>query len=125
MVERSRTCSVAHPQEARGDGVERGCVEFVEVAIVVDEYGALQGLFGEGVVADAVVREVVEDFEGQEIARRGVVGSPVEDGAVDDFDALGMSARGGGPVEFGGLQRGERAGDLNDFEFRPRVDFWV
>lgn len=93
MIIRPRACYVAHAQEARSDGVDIFGVEFVKVAVVVDENGALEGFFGEGIVADAVVGEVVEDFEGKKVARRGDVGVPGEYGAVDDFDMSGMAAR--------------------------------
>lgn len=85
---------VAHAQEARCDGVELLGVELVEVAFGVDEDLALQGLVGEGVVADGVVREVVEDFHGEEEAGRRDVLVPVEDGLVDDFDLVGVAFAG-------------------------------
>ena len=102
-----------------------GGVEFEEVALAVDEDGALQRGLGEGIVPDAVVREVVEDFEGEEVAGGGHVGLPGEDGAVDDFDVRGVAARGGVTVELAGLQRGERGGDFDDFELGARVDVRV
>ena len=92
-----------HPQEARRHGFDIGGVEFEEVALAVDEDGALQGGFFEGIVADAVVREVVENFEGEEVAWGGDVGLPGEDGAVDDFDVGGVAARGGIAVQLAGL----------------------
>lgn len=63
-------------------------VEFVKVASPVYEDGALQGLLGHGFIPDAVVREVIEDFEGEEETRGRDVGVPAEDGAVDDLDLV-------------------------------------
>lgn len=71
------------------------------------------------------MRKIVEDFEGEEVARRGDVGLPGEDGAVDDFDVGRVAARGGVAVELAGLQRGERGGDFDDFELGARVDVRV
>lgn len=113
---------VAHAQEARGDGVEDGLVELVEVAELVDQHGALQRLLGGEVVAHDVVREVVEDLHGEEEARRRHALVPVEDGLVDDLD-LGRVAPGRGVGHhLRVLQRGERGRDLDDLVFRPVVD---
>ena len=116
MVERARARCVANPQEARCNGIESRCVEIVEVAIVVDEDGSLKGLFGEWIVADAVVGEVVEDLECEEVARGRIVSGPIEDGAVDDLHTVNVAARGGRAAELRGLQRGEGGGDFDDFE---------
>lgn len=85
----------------------------------------MQGGLGERVVADAVVREIVEDFEGEEVAGRGDVGLPGEDGAVDDLDVGSVAARGGVALELAGLQGGERGGDFDNFELGARVDVRV
>ena len=71
------------------------------------------------------MREIVEDFEGEEVAGGGDVGFPGEDGAVDDFDVGGVAARGGVPLELAGLQGGKRGGDFDDFELGARVDVRV
>ena len=105
VVEGLGAGGVADAEETRGDGVEVWDVEFVEVAGRVDEDGALEGFFGEGVVTDGVVGEVVEDFEGEHVAGGGDVGVPGEDGAIDDFDVGGVGG-GGGLVEKGGLEGG-------------------
>lgn len=89
-------CGLADAKEAGGDGVEVGVVEVVEVAFSVDEDAGLEGLLGAHVVADAVVREVVKDLEGEEEAGRGNGFGPVEDGPVDDLDVLPVAALGGG-----------------------------
>ena len=94
MVIRPRASSVAHAQEARSDWIDVLSVELVEVATVVDEDSALERLFGIWVVADAVVGEVVKDFEGEEIAGDGDVGFPGKYGAVNDFDLSGVAPRG-------------------------------
>ena len=91
MVVRPRTGSIAHAQEARSDGVDVFCVKLVKVAAVVNEDGALEGLFGEGVVADAVVSEIVEDFKGEEVAGNGDISIPGEDGAIYDFNVAGVA----------------------------------
>ncbi len=93
MVVRPRARGIAHAQEPRGDGVDVFGVEFVEITVVVDEEGALERVFGEGVVADAVVREIVEHFEGKKVTGDGDVCVPGEDGAVDDFDVVGVAPR--------------------------------
>ena len=69
--------------------------------------------------------EIVEDFEGEEVAWRGDVGVPGEDGAVDDFDVGGVAARGGVALQLAGLQGGERGGDFDDFELGAGVDVRV
>lgn len=124
MVERSRARCMSHPEEAGSDGVDLLGVKFVKVASVVDEDGALEGLFGEGVVADTVMGEIVKDFQGQHIAGCGDVGVPVEYGAIDDFHVICVSACGGGLGELRGLEGGERGGYFYDFEFCSGVDVW-
>ena len=94
---------VAQAQVAIGDGVEVGGVELEELALAVDQDGGLQGLRGARVVADAVVREVVEDFEREEPAWFWDQGVPVEDGGVDDGDVFGVAAGFGALGELGGL----------------------
>lgn len=92
MVERARARCVANTQEARCDGIETWGVEFVEVAVVVDEDRSLRGFLSDEIVADTVVGEVVEDLEGEEVARGGVISGPVEDGAVDDLHMVSVAA---------------------------------
>lgn len=116
---------VPDAEEACGDGIELAGVDLVELAFVVDQHGPLEGFFGGGVVADGVVREVVEDFEGDEEARRRGVCVPVEDGAVDDFDAVAVVSGGRGSGQLSLLERGQGRGDFDDFEFRACVNFWV
>lgn len=125
MAERPRAGRVPDLQEARRHRLDVGGVEFEEIAPAVDEHGALQRGLGEGIVADAVVREIVEDFESEEIARSGDVGLPGEYGSIDDLDVGRVAARGGVTVELVGLQGGERSGDFNDFELGARVDVRV
>lgn len=67
-------------------------IEFPEITTVVDEYGTLEGLFGERVVAYTIVSEVIEDFEREEVAGRRHVGIPGENGAVDDFNMICMTS---------------------------------
>ncbi len=125
MVVRCGAGGVADTEEACGDGVDGAGVEFVEVAFVVDEDGALEGLFGEGVVADAVVGEVVEDFQGEEEAGGWDVGVPGEDGAVDDLDVFAVASGRRGFLEVLLLEGGEGWGDFDDFELCAGVDFGV
>lgn len=103
MVVRPQASRVAHAQEAGGHGIDVFGVEFVKFAVVIDQDGALEGVLRDGVVADAIVREVVEDFKGEKVARQGDVGVPGEDGAVDDFDMVGVAPRGRRTGELGGL----------------------
>ena len=117
--------SSADAEEASGEGVDLGRVELVEVAEGVDEDGALEGLLGEVVVADGVVGEVVEDFEGEDVAGVGDGDVPVEDGFVDDFDVGGVAAGGGVLGGLRGLERGERGGDFDYFVACAKVDFGV
>lgn len=121
MIERPRARCVANPQEARCDGIESWCVEFVEVAVVIDENGSLKGFFGEGIVADTVMSEVIKDLESEEKAGRRIVSGPVEDGAIDDLHMVSVAARGSRAAELRGLQRGERGGDFDDFKLGPFV----
>ena len=100
-------------------------VEFVKVSGVVDEDGALQWLFGEGIVADTVMSEIVEDFESEEVARCADVGIPREYGFVDDFHVRGVAPCRGIPRELRGLQGCEGGRYLNDFEFRSSIHIWV
>ena len=80
----------------------------MEIALGVDEDSALDGLFRERIVADGVVGEVVEHFEGEEVARVRHQSVPVEDGFVDDLNVRGVPARRGRAVQLGGLEVGER-----------------
>ena len=119
------TRGTADVQEASGDRVELARIELVKVALGIDEDAALQRGLGDRVEAQAVVREVVEDLEGQDEAWGCDVAGPVEDGLVDDFDF--------GPVPVGVERAGEvlvlevreGVGDLDDLEFRAGVDFRV
>ena len=121
VVERSGAGRVAEPEEAGRDGVDVLGVEFEKVAVVVDEDGALQGLLGGGIVADAVVGEIVEDLEREDVAGCVDVDVPGEDGPVDDFHVLGVTSGRGRPGELGRLQRCERGGYLDDFELGSGV----
>ena len=80
----------AETEVALYERVEGGGVVLVELAVFVDQDRALQGLLGVGVVADGVVPEIVDYFEGEEEAglRDGL--GPVEDGGVDEFDVFEM-----------------------------------
>lgn len=62
MRERFPVRGVPDAEVAGRDRVDLLGVEFVEIAVFVDEDHALVGYFGERVVADGVVAEVVEDF---------------------------------------------------------------
>ena len=59
---------VAETKVALCDRVEARGVELEELALAVDQDGGLQGLRCGRVVPDAVVGEVVPDFEGEEPA---------------------------------------------------------
>ena len=50
----------------------------MKAAGAVDEDCGLERLFSEGVVADTIVGEVVEDFECEDVARGWDVSFPVE-----------------------------------------------
>ena len=125
MLVGCRARGVTHTKEARGDGVDGVTVEFVEVAFVVDEHGALKRFFGERVVADAVVGEVIENFEREEEAWGWGVGIPREYGAVDDLDMFGVASGGCGLLQTLLLKGGEGGGNFNDFEFCAGIDFRV
>lgn len=125
MVKRTRAGCITELEEARRDWVNIFGVEFVELALFIDEDVALQGLFRERVVPDDVVGKVVDDFQREEIAWRREIGVPGEDGAVDDLDVGGMASRGGRTVELRGLARGERGGDFDHFILGPVVDVGV
>lgn len=116
---------MANAEESRGEGVQLVDVEFVKVAVAVDEHVALERLLGGDVVADAVVGEVVKDLHGEEEARRGDVLVPLEDGLVDDFDLVCMAARFGGGEEVAVLEGRKRGGDFDDVEFSAGVDLRV
>lgn len=100
-------------------------VEFVKVAVAVDEHVALERLLGGDVVSDAVVGEVVKDLHGEEEARRGDVLIPFEDGLVDDFDFICVAARFGGGEEVAVLEGCEGGGDFDDVELGAGVDLRV
>lgn len=112
-------------EEARRDWINIFSVEFVEVANAVDQDGALMGLFRERVVPNGVVGKVVDDFQSKEIAWRGDICIPREDGSVNDLDVSGVASRGGRTVELGGLERGERGGDFDHFELGPLIDVGI
>ena len=112
---------MTHSQETRGYRVDVLGVEFPEVAVVVDEDCALERFFCEGVITYIIVGEIIEDFEGEEVAGCGDVGVPGENGAVDYLHVVRVASRRGRFHELGGLQRGESGGYFNDFEFRPGV----
>lgn len=116
---------MAYPQESSSDRVDFLGIELVEIASVIDEDCTLEGFFGERVIADTVVGEVVEDFQGQEVAGCRDVGVPGEYGAVDYLHVICVSARRGGLCELRGLEGGEGRGNFDDFEFGPGVDVWL
>lgn len=121
VVRRGPAGGVAHAEEARGDRVDVGRVEVVELALRVHQHHALQRLLGARVVPDRVVRQVVEHLERQEEARRRHVPVPLEDGPVDDLDLVQVAARRGAARELAGLQRRQRRRDLDDLVLRARV----
>ena len=125
MVERPRARRTANFEEPRSQGVNLLRVEFVKVSAVVDQNCALQRFFGKRVVADTIVREVVEDFEGEEIAGGQDEGVPVEYGAVDDLDVVDVVPGGGSAGEVASLEGSQCAGNFDDFEFGPGVDIRV
>ena len=65
--------------------------------------------------------EVVEDLERQEEARGGNGLRPVEDGLVDDFHLVEMSAPRGRPHQRRDLDFGQRVADLDHLILRARV----
>lgn len=87
------TGCITDSEEACRDRIYVSGVEFVEVASSVDQDSALKGLFRERVVPDGVVGKVVDDFQSKEIAWRGDISIPGEDGAVDDLDVSGVASR--------------------------------
>ena len=119
------TGRIADPQVALRDRVQGRRVELVELAVVVDQDPGLLRLGCDGVVPDAIVGEVVEDFQRQEPARFQHRRVPVEDAAVDDLHVLCVAAAGGCLGELLGLQRGEVGADFDDFELRVFVHFWI
>ena len=66
--------------------------------------------------------EIIKDFESQKVAGSGNIGIPGEDGAVDDFDVVGVASRRRCTGELGGLQGSEIGRDFNNFEFCAVVD---
>ena len=92
MIERSSASRMSDLQEAQSYGVDLFGIEFEKIARVIDENCALQWLLGERVIADAVVGEVVEDFQREEVAGSGDVGVPSKDGAIDYLDMVGVAA---------------------------------
>ena len=92
MIKRSRTSCVAHPQKSRSYRIYLSGVKLVEVASIIDEDSTLHGFFREWVISYAVVGEIVEDFEGEEVAGRGNVDVPGEYGAIDDVDVFCVSS---------------------------------
>lgn len=97
------TCGVADAEIAGCDWVQGARVELVKISLVVDEDGTLHDLLGRGIVADDIMGEVVKDFHCEEEARGRDVEGPVEDGFVDNFDLVGVTAGGGVGAEAGGL----------------------
>lgn len=95
--------SVTDAKVALCDRVEGLGVELEEVAGAVNQDGGLHGLARPGVVTDAVVGEVVENFEREEPAWFWYKAVPVEDGLVDDLHVLCVAAGFGGFAELRGL----------------------
>ena len=100
-------------------------VEFKKVSVVVNEDGALQWLFGGGIVADTVMGEIVKDLEREDVAGCTDVDVPRKYRPVDDFHMLGVTSGRGRPRELGRLQRCERSGYLDDFELRSGIHIRV
>lgn len=99
MVKGASASFFTELKEARRYRINLFGVELVEFASAVNQHGALEGLFRERIVADSVVGKVVNDFEGEEIARCGDKGIPGEYGAVDDLDVSGVASCGGRALE--------------------------
>lgn len=100
-------------------------VEFVKVAVAVDEHVALKRLLRRNVISDAIVGEVVKDLHGEEEARRGDILVPFEDGLVDDLDLVCVAARFGSGEEMAVLECRKGGGDFDDVEFGAGVDLRV
>ena len=87
----SGACCVSDLHEARRRGVDMSGIKFEHVSNVVNENSALQWLFGDGVVAYTVMREIIEDLECEKIAGRSDIGIPREYRLVEDFYVLSMA----------------------------------
>ena len=116
---------MSRPKKSRRYGVDVLSIKLVKLAVVINQDDRLHGLLGNGVVTYAVMREVVKDFESEKAARGRDVGVPIENGAIDDFDVVFVSARRRRFRQLRGLKRSEGGRDLDDFELGPVVDFWV
>ena len=121
VVEWSCAGCVPELEEAGRHRVNLPGVEFEKVSLIVDEDGALQWLFGGGIVADTVMGEIVKDLEREDVAGCTDVDVPREYRLVDDFHMLGVTSGRGRPGELCRLQRCERSGYLDDFELRSVI----
>ncbi len=79
-------------EEAGGYRIDLPGVELEKIPSTIDQYGPLKRLFGERIVSDTVMGEIVEDFKGKEIAGSGDVAIPVEYRTVYDLNMFGMVA---------------------------------
>lgn len=58
----------SHSEVAEGYRVEMTVVDFVELAVLIDQYAPLEGLFRLRVISKTVVWEIVDDFQCEEEA---------------------------------------------------------
>lgn len=118
-------CGVSYAKEACDHGIDIAGVEFVEIAVVVDQDVALERGFSEGVVTEAVMSKVVEDLKSKEEAGRGNIGVPVKDGAVDDLDLVQMATGGGRTLQMVDLQGGKGGRNFDNTELGALVDLGI
>lgn len=125
MLEGLSACRLPEPQKATDDWIHVLCVKFEEVAFTVNEDHALEGFFGERIIANRIVGEIVKDFKSNEVAGRTNVDIPIEYRTIDDLDVLFVATGSGGGCQLQGLEGGESGRYLNDFVLGTFVDVWV
>lgn len=113
---------MSHPQETFSYGIDLLSVKLIELAIFIDQNYSLMRLFRERVIADSVMREVIENFQSKEVAWCAHIHVPIEYGAIDDFYMSRMATSRGGGCKLRSLAGSQGGGDFDDFELDAFID---
>lgn len=117
--------SLSDTQESSRKRVELGVIVFVELARFANHHAALLRHLRLDVVANGIVREIIEHLHGKEKAWRVYVRVPVKDGSIDDLDVVQMTCCVERLFQILELEVGEGGRNFDDSELRALVDLVV
>lgn len=112
-------------EELTCDRVKGSRIVFEELAAGIDNDMGLVWRASLEVVLQSIVRKVVEDLKGEEVAGRRNISVPVKYRAIDNLDFVGVSSCIRRVPKTLLLQVCKLARDLNDLVLGPLIHLWV